>query len=128
MILAFKPQFKQPILDGVKIHTVRKDAANRWVVGRVAQMATNVGSTSYDCFLEQPCASVQAIVVSMPHWPFVDVAIDGRKLPPLELIDFIANEGFASFTEFSEWFTPLMIDAPNKVYQGNLIHWTEKRY
>ena len=44
MILSFKPQFKQKILDGAKIHTIRKDEANRWHIGRIIHFATAIAT------------------------------------------------------------------------------------
>lgn len=47
MILGFKPQFVQPIIDRTKIHTIREDKHNRWVPGKVIHMATGVRTKSY---------------------------------------------------------------------------------
>lgn len=34
MILPFKKRFVEPIMDGSKIHTIRRDSNNRWYRGR----------------------------------------------------------------------------------------------
>lgn len=50
MILSFKPQFRQKILDGTKIHTIRDDPNDRWQAGKIIHAATGVMTKNYDCF------------------------------------------------------------------------------
>jgi len=65
MVLGFKPQFVPKILDGTKIHTLRKDATQRWKPGRSIQFATGVRTKNYKTFREDgECKCVQTIWIS----------------------------------------------------------------
>ena len=61
MILGFKNQFVPAILDGTKIHTIRKDPHHRWKPGMTIQMATGVRTKKYKCFKKAICVSVQEV-------------------------------------------------------------------
>jgi hypothetical protein len=68
MILGFKPQFKEPILKGTKIHTLRDDEQERWRVGMTIHFATGVRTKYYNCFKQDKCKSTQqAIIVLKKH-------------------------------------------------------------
>jgi len=42
MILGFKTKFTDKILNGSKIHTIRKDSKNRWKVGNTIHFANGI--------------------------------------------------------------------------------------
>lgn len=122
MILSFKHQFVLPILQGNKIHTIRKDPHNRWTPGKHIHFATGVRTSKYNCFYEAKCKSIQRIEI----YPDIrKVYILRENVPVLDLtsqqIDQLAdNDGFNSTKKFWEWFS--------KDFSGVLIHWTDHKY
>lgn len=149
MILSFKKQFpwkgtdgkpaetnfKQKILDGIKIHTFREDPNQRWHAGRKIHMAAGVRTKNYFCFLESECVSVQSIHIQYEwfHQVMMDlkVIVDGDLKYHIQdngihtdgtvFIEQLAkNDGFDSVEDFFKWF--------HSDYQGKIIHWTDFRY
>lgn len=127
MILAFKPQFVEPILLGTKIHTIRLSKEGRWIPGRKIQFATGVRTKNYHCFKEDDCLSTQSIAMEA-HNGGIKVSIDGKELSIYELKKLSEYDGFNTVIDFIDWFYPIVNDS----YYGNLeftlIHWTDKRY
>ena len=121
MILGFKERFKQPILDGTKIHTIREDKANRWKAGRVIQFATGVRTKSYTKFNEGVCEGTQEIEI---RWEenvvFPEVYVNGEELNYHDMILLAENDGFNTLTEFCKWFL--------SDFKGRIIHWTDFIY
>jgi len=116
MILSFKPQFKEKILNGSKIHTIR-GVTNRWFPGRKIHFATGVRTKNYNCFKEGECIGLQKIYISS----FLEyIEIDGRTLTVNQEMQLASNDGFDSLHDFYKWF--------DKDFQGVIIHWTDKKY
>ena len=136
MVIGFKDQFVEPILNGTKIHTIREDATNRWVKGRVMHMATGVRTKKYNQFNEEICNGTQKIEIKwstnnkglVSENRGVQVFIDGVNVTnhtfgvfDKMLIEVLArNDGFATVKDFFEWFS--------EDYTGKIIHWTELKY
>ena len=133
MILAFKPQFKNKILDGSKIHTIR-EKGDRWKIKNHIHFATGVRTKNYECFHEGVCQGLQDITI---NWDDFDtekeykynvgvwlvgpkISIDGRILSEKEVHELSINDGFNDLFEFFEFFV--------ENFKGKLIHWTDKRY
>ena len=128
MVLGFKKQFKQPILDEVKIHTIRLDANNRWTVGRLIHFATGVRTKEYNCFKKGTCCRVQTIEFKWSkkkdhNGLFVKVFIDGKDVNSDVLNRLAIGDGFKDVHEFFEW------EGWNgKDFKGKIIHWTSRQY
>lgn len=126
MILGFKPQFKEPILNGTKIHTIREDKNNRWKPGNTIQMATGVRTKNYNCFAKADCVYVQDIEIKwvkdkITQSRGVIVYIDDVNITQTDLIDdLVKNDGFESRRDFFEWF--------KNDFKGKIIHWTYFKY
>lgn len=129
MILGFKPQFVQPILNGTKKHTIREDKNNRWKVGNSIQMATGVRTKNYYEFNNGVCKAIQKIQIKWtPYDPdslqgrSVRVFIDGKDVTMKDdIIDaLVVNDGFESRLEFFTWFSDN--------FEGKIIHWTDLKY
>lgn len=122
MILSFKKQFKQPILDGTKIHTIREDKSGRWKAGNSIQMATGVRTKQYNCFKESECISTQEIhIIYQPGIGIPAIYIDGMDMWKYGgIADLARNDGFKNLPEFLDWFS--------SDFKGKIIHWTDKRY
>lgn len=147
MILGFKPQFVPKILNGTKIHTIRK--GNRWKPGMSIQMATGVRTKNYcqfntDISNLQICKSVQTIKIRFNHacdiWQFhiwnsnirlyftFSIYIDDIQIVGKSYIHLLAlNDGFEDVDSFINWF----YNARNlelNMYEGQIIHWTNFKY
>ncbi len=122
MILSFKPQFKEPILTGTKIHTIRTDVPGRWKEGNQIHFATGVRTKEYECFKKGKCLSVQDIEIIRMSEELTDtiVKVDGRKLLLGELYALGFSDGFESLIAFLLWF--------KDGFKGKIIHWTDLRY
>lgn len=122
MIIGFKKQFKDPILNGTKIHTIRKDECNRWSIGKLMHQATGVRTKKYHCFAKKQCTGTQRIKIDTSAYYMNDyfVEIDGRKLKFEETQKLAWNDGFINLIDFYQWFS--------NGYSGKIIHWTNLRY
>ena len=122
MILGFKPRFKEPILNGKKIHTIRVDKGNRWKEYRKIQMATGVRTKQYQQFCERCCHSTQTIEIirTSDYLEKTIVKIDGRKLTQDEVQQLAWNDGFCNLIDFWMWF--------RDGFTGKIIHWTDFKY
>ncbi|HBG39927.1 MAG TPA: hypothetical protein DDW85_00770 [Porphyromonadaceae bacterium] len=130
MIIGFKERFKNLILTGTKIHTIREDKHNRWCAGRILHMATGVRTKRYECFKEAVCISIQDIEITWDDC--IVVSIDGKTFALLtkydeafdigerELLELARNDGFESITDFLSFF--------KGDFTGKIIHWTDLKY
>lgn len=114
MILEFKPQFKAPILNGTKIHTIRKDVENLFYYGLYLDLYTSEGH-SKRIFHFAKCHSIQEIEIINKQ-----VFIEGNLLSNAMMLTLAFNNGFNSLEEFFEWF--------NKIFVGKIIHFTDFKY
>ena len=127
MILGFKTKtkvgptlFPEKILDGVKIHTIR--IGDRWRPGMKIQFATGVRTKKYAQFKSGICVSVQKIKITC-NTDYVNdqkVYVDDRLLSTAEVQSLAYNDGFNRLIDFCLWF--------NEDFEGQLIHWTDKKY
>ena len=114
MILSFKEQFVNKILNGSKTTTIREDKHNRWKVGREIQLwkgsPRNKGSFQFSIGICEDVRLIQIDPVSkiilLQDQPFfvckkVDVSLIYNK------------DGFDNEEEFWKWF--------NKPFNGRLI-------
>lgn len=124
MILNFKTQingvptnFKEKILSGQKIHTIRKKG--RWKAGDTIHFSTGARSKNYECFKTGTVVSVQSLVIARNPSTY-EFLLDGCQMS----YDFLDNlayaDGFDGYTSFREWF--------KDGGEFDLIHWTDKRY
>jgi len=119
MILGFKIQFKQPILNRTKIHTIRVDKNNRWSMGRKIHFTINVRTKNQEVFEVRRCESTQKIKIEyLNNW--ITVYIEGKLLSEKEIKQLALNDGFETMKDFRKWF--------NKDFDGKIIHWTDLRY
>lgn len=126
MILGFKPQFKEPILNGKKIHTIRVDRGNRWKAGRKIQMATGVRTKQFECFKETECVRIQEFSFWRLEEPcgqeIYGLLVDKKLLNMDKIKMLIKNDGFTSTREFIDFFKDKM------PFTGKIIHWTDFKY
>ena len=134
MILAFKPQFQDKILNGEKIHSIREDKTDRWQPGRLIQMATGVRTKQYNQFSENVVKSVQYLSIFIKqrkifvtNQPVLALgALDTDiLLTPEKMHDLAVNDGFNDVNEFFEFFEN---NYKTEVFKGKIIHWTYFKY
>lgn len=109
--------FEQKIKQGIKLHTIREDATNRWKPGVKIHFSTGSRTGQYNCFKQGICNGVETIEIN-----YRMVYINGRHLTTDEIEYLAINDGFDSVDEFWNWFdqyTP---------FTGKIIHWTDLRY
>lgn len=129
MILNFKeywPQskkwptdFKNKILRGEKVHSMRSDKHKRWRVGMKIHFSTGARTPRYKCFKEGVVKTVQQVEINADG-----VLVDQRKLNGAEAQKISMNDGFTSLSQMKVWFK-LQGDFP---FKGVLIHWTDLKY
>ena len=121
MVLSFKKQFPDKIIDGSKIHTIRADKLDRWKVGNKIHFATGVRTKHYNNFKEGFCLHIQKIKFKYDgDCPVPSIAIDEVMLHCHEIEELAINDGFDDVKSFLEWF--------NSDFTGKIIHWTDKIY
>ncbi|EKR57158.1 hypothetical protein [Leptospira interrogans] len=135
MILSFRKyiqylgptSFKEKILAGEKIHSIRRDEKDRWRSGRKIQMAYGVRTKYYECFASPLCSGAEKIKIKwtgrdykLPLGSIPEIFIEGKKLSYEECEELSQNDGFESFSDFCIYF--------DHDFEGKIIHWTEKRY
>ena len=136
MLLGFKTKFsngeptnfKEKILSGEKIHTIRK--GERWKPGMKIHFATGVRTKQCNIFKVGECISVQKIKIKHVVDPYahqcknetIYVTIDD-SYRPLCHDDFYAlckNDGFTKYADFVNWF--------KEDFEGQIVHFTNKKY
>lgn len=118
MNLSFKPQFKDKILNGTKIHTIREDKHKRWKEGNKIHFVTGARTKQRNVFFEGTCTCVDSVWIS--GISKIIIMNDTRRLNEDEIKEFAKNDGFDDVQDFWKWFS-------GKGEDYVLIHWT-KRY
>lgn len=135
MILPFKNQFKQPILEGVKIHTLRVDPNNRWIPEKIIHMATGVRTPQYNCFKEDTCKGIEyafmsyypanghGLEISLGRTHYCDnyIYYDTKEI-------LAKNDGFENVESFEDWFIRDLMYKEHNSQLYKIIHWTDFRY
>jgi len=117
MKLSFKPQFKDKILSGDKIHTIRNDRNKRWTIGKKIHFVTGLRTKNQNQFKEGECLGLQKIVISSFHDA---IFISDREMSDNEKWILARNDGFDCMADFYDWF--------NEDFFGIIIHWTDYLY
>lgn len=126
MILGFKAQFREPILAGTKIHTIREDKHDRWHAGINIQMATGVRTKNYECFREMQCLRTERIFMTYTH--LLEITIGEKYLYHQDKVLLAKNDGFVGYDEFEDWFYKVIKRDPKERFYGKIIHWTDYKY
>jgi hypothetical protein len=117
MILGFNDEFIPAILAGTKVHTIRE--GQRWRAGDVAEFYARAQAPDrYEFRPPLPVLLVQEIELSTEG-----LRVEGRLLPPPELLALAQADGFATAEALLAFFAgkPLPL-------RGQLVHWTALRY
>lgn len=126
------PNFHEDAVDFIpKLHTIRRDASNRWKAGNKIHFTIN--NRTKNSFQFAPvvhCISTQKIEIKYEEYILEDltktrgikVLIDEKEIQnnPEKLDALIKNDGFSSRKDFFEYF--------NEDFTGKIIHWTNLKY
>lgn len=133
MILGFKPQFKEPILKGTKLHSIRPDKSKRWKPGNTIHFATGVRTKNYNCFKIGECKSVQDIELKLYRSGLFLISIDGKL--PLHFepaLQLAKNDGFESLEDMYDLLFGMYCKNKKKfkvlTLRMRLIHFTNLKY
>lgn len=128
MILGFKEQFVEPILDGTKIHTIRWDKHDRWHEGRVIQFATGVRTKKYNMFNEDVCKGGERIYMTAERSGLRISFGDNEAPVSLYYMELIAKNDALPGDLFLRWFWPQVHAQPGHAAWAKIIHWTDFKY
>lgn len=132
MILKFNDErFKERILGGLKIHTLRTDRTERWKKGQkihfwLGDPKDMKVTPKPHQFHEANCSSVQKVEITFSdseQFP-MSVIVDNVYLNGAEMEELALSDGFDDLGHMAEWF----MDYTPKGFKGRLIHWTKKKY
>ncbi len=133
MILTFsEPNFKDRIIKGIKIHTIRKDKHKRWKVGMKIHFWLGNPRDKSGCphqFGEAYVTQIEdiAIIPSMPGYnKHGDIVIIGKEVinDTDELNELATKDGFNDWDEMRSWIMK-KYDIP---FNGKIIYWTNFEY
>lgn len=118
MIIGYTlPNAIHNIAFGIKIHTVRVDAKERFKVGMTLDHCTGVRTKKFKKHITNTCKRIDKVFID-PRTK--TIKINGIELSDLEKAIFAFNDGFDSIQGFWKWFTE------TKNYR--LIQWTDFKY
>jgi hypothetical protein len=116
-VLGFNEVFVPLIVAGTKIHTIR--AGQRWQTGDVAHFCVRAHQPDqFEFWPPHQVLSVQQIALTA-----TELRVDGRLLPPAELLALAQADGFETANELLAFFA----DKPLP-FEGQLVHWTTCQY
>ena len=135
MVIGFKPQFVEPILNGSKVHTFRK--GKRWRAGMKIHMATGVRTENYKQFNHyffypelEKCISTQDYKFEFHEnlkERFMSLTIDGKDMSENEIKRISYLDGFKNVTDFVNFFYQRR-DKKTNTHEGQIVHWTNLKY
>lgn len=132
MVLGFKDFFVKPILDGIKIHSIRSDSHDRWKAGKKIHFATGIRTPNYLQFKLDVCKGIEWItIINRDELIYLRIFdekrfsyISGEYTYGRNLFYNLAYNDGLSGLAFKNWFVP----RKNDKYTGKIIHWTDFRY
>jgi hypothetical protein len=114
--------FVEKIQRGEKIHTIRPDKTNLWVLGRKIHFQINPYQPTRICFKEEICVSTQKFI-AIKKENDCSIWVDDVLLNEADKERLIVNDGLTK-DHFMEWFFP----KKEFVFGGKIIHWTNLKY
>ena len=121
--IKYQDKFKQKILDGTKIHTIRTNKEDKLQEDFQFYHTTTNGST----FGRDTIKSIQEIYMTH-NGRILQMSIDDKYIYHQEMMDLLWNDGFSNYKEFHDFFYPKIQKTKFKTYVAKLVHWTDKKY
>ena len=133
MVIGFKKQFVDLIMQGSKVHTIRDDKGNRWRAGMAMHMYTGGRfSKEYRQFAEKQCTSVQEINMWLDEddngLSILHVFVESDSQAAFDYEQFAIRDGFSSMKAFYDYWMPIIEELPGERFTGKIIHWTDLKY
>lgn len=111
--------FDEKILQGIKIHTIRKYRKRPFKLGdRLIQYAMQRSPQGYK-ITENICLYVADIIIFLNNGIF-DLTINDKFIRFIKMEQIAFNDGFNSFEDFKRYF--IKSDLP---FKGQIIGWKE---
>ena len=128
---SFKKQFRPPVEDGTKRHSIRAKRSRPWLVGDKLALYTGMRTNSCRLIFRTVVTKVQDITIrqsktrhfpeipDLGAWPYLEIHIDGIALSDDEMEALAKADGFGSL------FSMAMFWEQNNAFpfSGDMIHW-----
>lgn len=117
MNLHYAKDFKAQLMNGTKIHTLRRRAVEPGMT--IKHIIYPYHPDKRECVIESQCVSCQKIRIENDRRS-LGIWIDERMLTIDGKVLLAKNDGFRSLNEFENFF--------REGFDGYIIHWTALRY
>lgn len=122
----YSKDFLPKLLDGTKIHTIRKWSCDK---GVTLQHVIDPYKPSRRTIMTNTCISVQDILI-VPQSRFVMILRPAMKgdlgiLNEKQIEELALNDGFDNVDSFWKYFEKA---CRNNQYEFHIIHWADKKY
>jgi len=123
MKLEFKAHFECKLLDGSKIHTIRRGKGRKIKQGTGLELMHKEREMAHTV-----CTGTQRVFMTYQWGDYLSISVGAREITHKEQEDLAFNSGFESYDDFYMWFFKKIEAHPDELYSGRIIHWTDKRY
>lgn len=134
MLLGFKPRFKEPILIGTKVFTMRDQRKIEPKIGETMHMYTGLRTSKCELISKkEKLYSTQQAFIEIKFindiLMYLIIDVDGRKLSMNEINTFVKYDGFNDWRDFCKyWISGYKYpkNQVNEIYERKTIyHWTD---
>lgn len=133
MILSYSHfRFKPAIIYGIKKHSLRVDASNRWKAGMSIQhwmFSPRHPHKNPHPFSKEKynvCTGTEDVILYHQNGTIQAILVNGKKLSKKKMQELACNDGFQSLREMSMFF--FGFTRKREYWKGKIIHWTDLRY
>lgn len=141
MLLGFKVRFKEPILLGTKVFTMRNKRKVKPKIGETLHMYTGLRTSKCERISNtERLISTQGAWLKIVHVGYqlihLKIEVDSRALSNDEINQFVKYDGFNDVYDFADYWIkssyapkkPLMNERSTIEGYLDLYHWTDLRY
>lgn len=116
----FKRQFVPKILDGSKIHTIRRRRKNPTKDGDILYLYTGMRTKQCELIMQTKCSAILPIEVVRGY----GVTLDGNLLSDEDTIKLALADGFEDVFKFFDFFDQYPYEVVSKELE--IIYWRPK--
>lgn len=134
MLLGFKKRFKEPILIGTKVHTIRKRRKIQPNIGETIHMYSGLRTkySEFICNNEKLLGkqNIRIIIYKNDNDTIVKIWVDRSELNMKQKEQLALFDGFTSLMDFADyWLTDEKGKKKNRTGAlMQLFHWTDLKY
>ena len=114
----FQKQFSPMVLDGSKVHTIRRRRKNPTKVGDALMLYTGMRTKACEKLMDAVCTAVVPIII-FPRLP--GVVINGEPLSYGDIERLAVRDGFADVSSFFSFFLRYPFDVLRN--EMEIIYW-----